>query len=62
MRHIIKKRDATIFLYEIFVIIDRIQSKRIMSSPTPSNIDDDEDEANPVSKTVITQDDKTFQT
>ena len=55
-----KKRDATIFLYEIFVILDRIQSKRIMLSPTPSNIDDDEDEANPVSKKVITQDDKTL--
>ena len=43
-----KKRDATIFLSEIFAILDCIQSEKLLLSPTSSDIDsDDEDDSIP---------------
>ena len=49
-----KKRDATIFLSEIFTILDCIQSERLLLSPTPSDIenDDEDDSIPPVESTI----------
>ena len=52
-----KKWDVTVFIHDIFVILDKIQSERALLSPTPSGIDD-ADTASPMNKSLITQEEK----